>query len=87
MSKISNKIIEAKLRKILVDETGADPPAKFDDNTALTFIFNYFEDQISFNQILLEKNLDEIQELKVLEMALRAEIDFYKEREKRAMLN
>ena len=59
MSKISNKIIEAKLKKILIDETGADQPLKFnDDNIALDFIFNYYEDQISINQSLLEKNLD-----------------------------
>ena len=48
MSKISNKLIEHKLREIL--ELGpSDDLSKFSDDIALTVIFSEYEDEIEFH--------------------------------------
>lgn len=84
MSKISNKVIEAKLKEILADQGSVDL-SKFDDNTALNIIFAYFEDRLSFGELLFDQNLNEIQELKLVELELRTELDFYRAREREAI--
>jgi hypothetical protein len=81
MSKISINLIEQKLKEILKDQDDVDI-TKFDDATALNVIFATYYDQSSFNDIILERYLNEIQELKLAELQLRIELKFLKDRER-----
>jgi hypothetical protein len=81
MSKISINLIEQKLKEILKDQDDVDI-TKFDDATALNVIFATYDDQSSFNDIILERYLNEIQELKLAELQLRIELKFLKDRER-----
>lgn len=60
MSKISNKVIEAKLKTILDEQQGADL-SKFDEHTALLLIFGFYDDQQDFSDIIIDKHINEIQ--------------------------
>lgn len=80
MSKISNKVIEAKLKTILDGHQGVDL-SKFDDNSALALIFGFYDDQQDFSEIIIDKHIHEIQELKLAELDLRTELEYYKKRE------